>query len=474
MKRKSILLSTVAGAAACVGLAFIQEAQEIRFAEKPTEACFESGCHSDAEKFLDIRKAYSGDVHAGLEIDGRKMTCYDCHRIPDEHLEGEVEGKPPRPWEQPALCGKCHSNALVMSRFDPAAELAAEQLFWTSDHGKAQERIRRLVGQRELTEAAGAEIAAGVATCTSCHGVHGIRRVDDTTAGVFPLNVSSTCGRCHNDPQAFKSYFEALAAVEPSLKLRENEIGLLAGAVGGYEAKDNVHREALEERGQLDAPTCNDCHGNHGATPPGTGGSTRVARICGSCHTQSYNDYAQSPKYDIFDNREDRDCYACHTNHRILKSSDTMVGLEQGTICYRCHGDPKEGLAGGETIAAIKGEIERLKSARDEAEETVSEAERKGMDVTGGREQLVQLNTALVTARAKIHRFAVEPVREASEPGFANAEAAKQSGLRALDQLAFRHWGLGLSSLIILVFAIILFLKIRQVDRRDKRESGQE
>ena len=43
----------------------------------------------------------------------------------------------------------------------------------------------------------------------------------------------------------------------------------------------SVHYAALTKGNDLSAPTCNDCHGNHGAAPPGVGS---VANVCGTCH----------------------------------------------------------------------------------------------------------------------------------------------------------------------------------------------
>ena len=42
--------------------------------------------------------------------------------------------------------------------------------------------------------------------------------------------------------------------------------------------KQSVHYEALTKKGDLSAPTCNICHGNHGATPPGVESVANVLR----------------------------------------------------------------------------------------------------------------------------------------------------------------------------------------------------
>ena len=42
----------------------------------------------------------------------------------------------------------------------------------------------------------------------------------------------------------------------------------------------SVHFQA-RAKGDASAPTCNSCHGNHGAAPPEVGS---VANVCGTCH----------------------------------------------------------------------------------------------------------------------------------------------------------------------------------------------
>ena len=47
------------------------------------------------------------------------------------------------------------------------------------------------------------------------------------------------------------------------------------------EYRSSVHWEALAKRGDLSAPSCASCHGNHGAKPPQV---ESVSAVCGTCH----------------------------------------------------------------------------------------------------------------------------------------------------------------------------------------------
>ena len=81
----------------------------------------------------------------------------------------------------------------------------------------------------------------------------------------------------------------------------------------------SVHYSALTRGNDLSAPTCNDCHGNHGAAPPGVGA---VANVCGTCHAIFATKFQSSVHAQIFD----KGCVECHSNHAVLKPSDDMLG----------------------------------------------------------------------------------------------------------------------------------------------------
>jgi DnaJ-class molecular chaperone len=85
------------------------------------------------------------------------------------------------------------------------------------------------------------------------------------------------------------------------------------------EYQQSVHYLALTKGNDLSAPTCNDCHGNHGAAPPGAGS---VVNVCGTCHAVFAQKFATSVHAQIFD----KACVECHGNHAVLKPSDEMLG----------------------------------------------------------------------------------------------------------------------------------------------------
>ena len=64
------------------------------------------------------------------------------------------------------------------------------------------------------------------------------------------------------------------------------------------EYERSVHYRALATQNDISAPTCNDCHGNHGAAPPGVGSLTTV---CGTCHAVFQSKFASSVHGQIFE-----------------------------------------------------------------------------------------------------------------------------------------------------------------------------
>jgi len=83
----------------------------------------------------------------------------------------------------------------------------------------------------------------------------------------------------------------------------------------------SVHGAALLERQDIAAPACNDCHGNHGATPPGV---QSVANVCGQCHGREAQLFRASFKKELLDAMEVAECTVCHGNHLIFHPTPEM------------------------------------------------------------------------------------------------------------------------------------------------------
>ena len=220
-------------------------------------------CHLalDDAKLTPPAKAVRDDVHAK-----NGFTCVFCHggdaSQEDQALAHDPKkgfrGKP-APREIPGLCGKCHADAALMKQFNPSRRIDQLAEYKSSGHGKKL-----------------AEGDATVAQCVSCHGAHGILPVKDSRSPVSTTKIAQTCNRCHGD-----------AALMASHKLPSDIYAKYS---------KSVHARA-REKGDLSAPTCNSCHGNHGAAPPEVGS---VANVCGTCHAVFADKFKLSPHWEPF------------------------------------------------------------------------------------------------------------------------------------------------------------------------------
>lgn len=324
----------------------------------------------------------------------------------------------PKPAQLPALCGSCHSKPEVMRRFNPRIRTDEVARFLTSVHGQ-----RLMKGD------------VRVATCTSCHGVHPILAVSDSKSPVFPSNVPATCARCHADAAYMKPYGI------PTTQYAEFAAG--------------VHGEALLKRGSKQAPACNDCHGNHGAVPPGV---TSVANVCAQCHGSQRDLFVRSPHRAAFEAAGLPQCTACHGNHKIIRPSDEMVGTGATALCIQCHAEGSKGLTAARGIRAA---LEDLKASMVEASGIAARAENAGMDMTEAKLPLTDAQTQLILARNLVHSLSLREIQTAASEGIGLSRRAADAGRAALAEIAFRRRGLVVALAMLAVLGVGLYLKVR-------------
>lgn len=388
-------------------------------------ACIE--CHQGIgdPRVTPPAEKFPQDIHLAKGI-----LCQDCHGGDPKNFDPQGSMNPakgfigkPKHQEIPQLCGKCHSNAAYMKKFNPTIRVDQVQEYFSSIHGK---KLRE--GDQK------------VATCISCHDVHKIRAIKDQQAWTYPVKVVDTCGRCHGDAKYMQGYNIATDVVE--------------------KYKTSIHYEALTKKGDLSAPTCNVCHGNHGATPPGV---DSVANVCGTCHSLTAEFFNQSPHKKAFAAMGLAPCVTCHSNHDVMKPSDSMVGTDEKAVCVNCH-DPKS--AGFQRAAAIRASLDELRGATQRATAILGRAEHAGMEVSQAKFELRGATDALLKTRATVHQFDPAAIEKLSDEGVQIANKMYDKGVKALEDLKFRHRGLWISVGIILVAIVGLVLKIREIDRR--------
>jgi nitrate/TMAO reductase-like tetraheme cytochrome c subunit len=368
---------------------------------------------------------YKTDIHA---VKG--FSCASCHGGDPSimGLEGMDRKKgyigKPAGGQVVEMCGKCHADGAFMRKYNPSLRVDQVAEYYTSVHGK---RLKELKDPK-------------VATCASCHNPHSIRPANDARSSVHPTRVAETCGSCHANKDYMASY-----------KIPSDQV---------EKYKKSVHWKMISSNGDLSAPTCNDCHGNHGAAPPGV---SSVVNVCGQCHPVNSELFNKSPHSKIFVQMGIPGCASCHSNHEIIETSDAMLSAGDKSACVTCHPPASPGA----TLAvSMLASIDRLKTGYEKAHTLLTNAEHAGMEVSQPLFELNDAKTALIKARAAIHGFDQALLDKEVEPGLKASEKAHARGVKALDELEFRRKGLAISALIIFALVVGLILKIRQMERK--------
>jgi len=381
-------------------------------------------CHSALPDPVGVsQEKFSHDIHAQ-----KGLTCASCHGgdpgkdDPDQAMSRKAgwKGKIDRA-QIPELCGKCHSDPAFMRTFNPSLRTDQLSQYKTSVHGK------RLAGGD-----------AKVAVCTDCHSVHDTRPPSDPASTVNPVHIADTCARCHADASYMSAY-----------KIPTNQFA---------DYGKSVHHEALAVRGDLSAPTCTTCHGNHGATPPGV---ASVANVCSTCHVFQAQLFDGSPHKEAFAAAGLPGCVTCHSNHRISHPTDELIGTGDKSVCLQCH---TQGDAGYAVAAQMKDQLAHLASSIGSAEQILGNAEQSGMEVSQAKLELTQARDALTKARVTIHGFKVGRMETDIKPGLDIAAKGYKAGQQALAERNYRRIGLGISLVAIALVLLGLRLYIKQIE----------
>jgi hypothetical protein len=248
--------------------------------------------------------AYADSVHGRAYLERGSLDvakCWDCHGkhniLPAKDPASTVNRR-----NIPLICSTCHADMAVVVKYHIHAE-SPYQEYLKSVHGRALYRAGLL------------EVAA---VCTDCHGVHDIQG-----AGTPHLKARdpATCGRCH--VLVFDEY------------------------------KESIHGQAALA-GNVDAPLCVDCHGEHSVTSPqdptAPTAKTHVPDTCSACHARP----EIMSKYGIpvdrirtfisslhgiavgLGDKAAASCTSCHGVHDIRPASDPASRVNPRNLVKTC------------------------------------------------------------------------------------------------------------------------------------------
>ena len=398
-----------------------------------SERC--SACHSDSEfmkKYnshipVDQMNLLVNSVHGKLSVNGKERivqctTCHNAHGI----VSVKNSSSPVYPLNIPRTCAKCHSNAILMRTYNPSLPVDQLNKYRTSVHG-----LRNAKGDSKTAE------------CVNCHGSHDILSVKDVNSKVYPVNLPHTCAGCHSNTDYMKDY-----------KIPVNQFEKFS---------KSVHGIALLEKKDLSAPSCNNCHGNHGAVPPGV---ESISKVCGSCHVLNADLFSSSPHKKAFDENNYPECETCHGNHEIIIATNKLLGVTKEAVCSRCHNE-NENVKGYLVAKEMRMLIDSLDQSEKLALNLINEAEQKGMEISEAKFRLRDAHQAKLQARTMVHSFNEEKFKEiVNGKGLTTTNEVIIEARSAIDDFYFRRIGLVVSVLIISFLAVMLFLYIKRIERK--------
>ncbi len=234
-------------------------------------------------------------------------------------------------------CVGCHQNISTFPHpaFTATTRREATIQLYTSCRQCHVDQYSKTLDSVHQKALAGGNFNAAV--CTDCHNPHQqIRLTDRESGALLPqarLLIPQTCARCHS--AIYETY------------------------------KRSVHGAALTGEGNLDVPTCIDCHGVHNIQNPLTARfRNETPQLCARCHTnpeimgrygistQVLNTYVadfHGTTVTLFEQVSPDTptnkpvCTDCHGVHDISWVDDpaTGIALKQNLLrrCQRCHPD---------------------------------------------------------------------------------------------------------------------------------------
>jgi predicted CXXCH cytochrome family protein len=229
----------------------------------------------------------------GLSVHAEEgMKCVDCHSNISDYPHPAVTEKSVRAFSLAfsESCRECH-----------------EEQYSSAQDGVHQKAISANNENAPL--------------CSDCHNPHTQARLIGTESGQLTIaarvHVPQTCAQCHSDK--YEQY------------------------------KDSVHGRALTD-GNLDVPTCTDCHGVHNIEDPTTAAfHNNTPALCADCH-----DNAEiMDKYGISTNVLETYVADFHGTNVKLFGEQSPDQTTNKAVCTDCHGvhdiskvdNPETGIA---------------------------------------------------------------------------------------------------------------------------------
>jgi cytochrome b subunit of formate dehydrogenase len=256
------------------------------------ESC--TRCHR--ETMIDVsRKSVHAKAGPANELgEGTALDCSACHGQVQHQLIASSDPRSPVHLDnQRNTCGACHTKDLAT--------------------------YNESVHSPELVTAG----PTPTATCTDCHGTHGIYRKPDTRSTLFADNVATTCGKCH------------------------------PGIDDKLQASVHAHRKLMDEMAREDSETlkkermatCTACHQRHEPAQLDTAEALAHAELadrCGNCHASlsshhMVRHHATLTELGFAPAAQCADCHGAHEIVALSEASSPLAPANRMQTCRQCH-----------------------------------------------------------------------------------------------------------------------------------------
>lgn len=271
--------------------------------------------------------------HHKIEATGRRISLYVDQTV----LQKSVHAG--------RTCSDCHVDIVAIPH-QPAQKVNCRRCHYTGNtvgapQGDLYDQYEHSVHGMEVTKG-----NPKAPVCQDCHGTHDIYSHELPESNMYQLNIPGTCGRCHID--IYATY------------------------------RESVHGVAVAA-GNMDAPVCSSCHGEHNiqksTSPDSKVSPIHVTETCSGCHgakgvvakygiktdrtatfEESFHGVAREMGSTLVAN-----CASCHGYHDIRAEADPKSSINPANIqktCGKpgCHPEASAEFASGKIHVDPKSE----------------------------------------------------------------------------------------------------------------------
>ena len=299
-----------------------------------------------------------------------------------------------------ATCASCHTAHMILPHTDARSSIARKNIAATCTKCHAQiESVHRKVIQGQLWE----KQEHVLPSCPDCHQPHKVRKV------FYSQGMSdSDCLRCHENPTLTSSKDGRSLAVKYD-EVKNSRHGKVScsqchsqvnaskrracetitakvdcancHAEVGQQYQKSMHG-ALLAKNDTNAPSCKECHGQHGVLgktdPASPTFPTRIPTLCARCHREGKKAAVRytGEQHQIIEHYTESihgkgllksgltvtaTCTDCHSAHFVLPKADSASSVNPANVpatCGRCHHGIQDQFLGS-VHAAKMGEPDR-------------------------------------------------------------------------------------------------------------------